>query len=68
MTNQENSGNRGLVTRKAISTSIDNELYKRFEKLAQKTRISKSKLLDESVELLLKKYAKKGVPEETESE
>ncbi|EJS63430.1 TPA: ribbon-helix-helix domain-containing protein [Bacillus nitratireducens] len=48
--------NRGLKNRKTISNAIDKDLHERFEKLAQETRIPKSKLLDEAIGDLLKKY------------
>lgn len=50
--------NRGLKNRKAFSNAIVTELYEAFEKLHKETRIPKSKLLDEAIELLLKKYGK----------
>ena len=47
---------RGLKNRKPISNAIDTKLHKSFDNLSIKTKIPKSKLLDEAVELLLKKY------------
>lgn len=48
--------NRGLVNRTAISNSLRNDIAEKFGELHEKTRVPKSKLLDEAVELLLKKY------------
>jgi hypothetical protein len=50
------SGNRGLKNRTAFSNAIDKQLYDAFEALHQETRIPKSKLLDEAIELLLKAH------------
>ncbi len=50
--------NRGLKNRVAFSNAIDKALYEKFELLAQETRIPKSRLLDEAIQLLLKKYNK----------
>lgn len=48
-----------LVNRTRITTSVKNELIEEFDKLAKKTRIPKSRLFDEAIEDLLKKYAEK---------
>lgn len=48
-----------LVNRTRITTSIKNELITEFDELAKKTRIPKSRLFDEAIEDLLKKYEKK---------
>ena len=48
-----------LVNRTRISTSIDNEILKAFDKLAVETRLNKSKLYDEALTDLLIKYEKK---------
>ena len=48
--------NRGLKNRKAFSNAIETELYEAFEKLHRETRIPKSKLLDEAIQLLIEKY------------
>jgi predicted transcriptional regulator len=53
------SNPRGLTNRKAFSNAIDKELFKQFDELAKQTRIPKSKLLDEAIELLLERYEKK---------
>ena len=50
------SGNRNLKNRVAFSNAIDKELHVAFEQLHKETRIPKSKLLDEAVQLLLGKY------------
>ena len=48
-----------LVNRTRFTSSLKNELMKDFYILAQKTRIPKSRLLDEAIEDLLKKYEKR---------
>ena len=48
-----------LVNRTRFTSSLKNELMKEFDKLTEKTRIPKSRLLDEAVEDLLKKYEKR---------
>lgn len=48
-----------LVNRTRITSSLKNELVKDFDLLAKKTRIPKSRLLDEAIEDLLKKYEKR---------
>ncbi|MCI8912502.1 MAG: ribbon-helix-helix domain-containing protein [Lawsonibacter sp.] len=45
-----------LVNRTRFTSSLKNELAKELDLLAQKTRIPKSRLLDEAVEDLLRKY------------
>ena len=47
------SSNRGLKNRTAISTAIDNELYKKLKEYSEKTSIPISKLLDKSISLFL---------------
>jgi len=42
--------------RKRFGTSLDPELIKTLDKLSDKTRIPKSKLIDEALEGLFKKY------------
>ena len=48
------------VHRKRFVSSLKNELVLRFDQLSNDTRINKSRLLDEAIEDLLKKYEKKG--------
>lgn len=48
-----------LVNRTRFTSSLKNELAKELDLLAQKTRIPKSRLLDEAVEDLLKKHEKR---------
>ena len=48
-----------LVNRTRFTSSLKNELMRDFNDLAAKTRINKSRLLDEAVEDLLKKYEKR---------
>lgn len=47
-----------LKYRKRFTSSLKNELVAEFDKLAQATRIPKSRLLDEAIEDLLRKYKK----------
>ena len=44
-----------MVNRKKLITSLANELVEPFDKLSKKTRVPKSRLIDEAVEDLLKK-------------
>ena len=50
-----------LKYRTRFTSSLKNELVPCFDELARKTRIPKSRLLDEAIEDLLKKYEQKGV-------
>lgn len=52
------SNKRGLKTRKELSNAIDIKLWDALHKLAEETKIPKSKLLDKAVTLLLKDYNK----------
>lgn len=57
--------NRGLKTRTPLSNNIDIELDRAFSELNKKTRIPKSKLLDEAIMLLLAFHQlneKTGIP------
>ena len=45
--------NRGLKNRTAISTAVDNELYKKLKEHSEKTSIPISKLIDKAIALLL---------------
>ncbi|PEL13026.1 ribbon-helix-helix domain-containing protein [Bacillus sp. AFS017336] len=54
------NNNRGLKNRKTISSTLDINIYEKFEKLSNETRIPKSKLLDEAIEDLIKKHTKKN--------
>ena len=45
-----------LVNRKRFTSSLKNELASHFDKLAEKSRIPKTRLLDEAIEYLLKKH------------
>lgn len=51
--------NLGLKTRIRFSTSLDKDLAKRLEDLSIATRIPKSKLVDEAIEMLLDKHENK---------
>lgn len=46
-----------LKYRTRFTSSLKNELIPQFDELAQKTRIPKSRLLDEAIEDLLRKYS-----------
>ena len=46
-----------LVNRTRFTSSLKNELLEQFDQLARETRIPKSRLFDEAIEDLLKKYA-----------
>jgi len=47
-----------LKNRERYTNSIDSKLLGRLKKLSLETKISQSKLLDEAIELVLKKYVK----------
>lgn len=49
-----------MVNRVRFTSSLDKKLMPRLDQLAKETRIPKSRLLDEAVEDLLKKYEKRG--------
>ena len=49
-----------LVNRKKFISSIDKKLVEPYNELSKKTRVPKSRLLDEAIEDLLKKYEKKN--------
>jgi hypothetical protein len=49
---------RGLKTRKPFSNSLRNDLDEKFRKLHETTDVPMSKLLDQAIELLLKKHGK----------
>lgn len=48
------------VNRIRFTSSLDKELAAPFDLLSKKTRIPKSRLLDEAIEDLLKKYEKRN--------
>ena len=50
--------NKDLKNRVRFSTSMDLELSKKLEELSKQTRIPKSKLVDEAIEMLVNKYNK----------
>ena len=54
-------GEAVLVNRKKFVSSLANELVEAFNELSKKTRLTKTKLLDEAIEDLLKKYAAKDL-------
>lgn len=45
-----------LKNRVRIGSAIDKELYKKLKQLSESTRINMSRLLDEALDDLLKKY------------
>ncbi|MEI4615540.1 ribbon-helix-helix domain-containing protein [Bacillus cereus] len=45
-----------LKTRDRFSSTLDKEINEKFQQLTEKTRINKSKLLDEAIRDLVKKY------------
>ena len=47
-----------LKSRERYTNSIDIELLKKFKELSNRTKIPQSRLLDEAIELILKKYSK----------
>ncbi len=48
-----------LVNRTRFTSSMKNELMEQFNQLTVQTRIPKSRLIDEAIEDLLKKYEKR---------
>ena len=54
-------GEAVVVNRKKFVSSLANELVEPFNELSKKTRLTKTKLLDEAIEDLLKKYAAKDL-------
>ena len=50
-----------LVNRTRITSALKNELLERVDQLARETRSPKSRLFDEAIEDLLKKYAAKDL-------
>ena len=48
-----------MVNRVRFTSSLKKELMPRLDKLAETTRIPKSRLFDEAIEDLLKKYEKR---------
>lgn len=56
MLNNKTKRNEDLATRERWGTSVDKDLLKEFKQLQKQTRIPMSRLLDEAIEDLLKKY------------
>ena len=48
--------NKDLKNRVRFSTSLDKDLAKRLDDLSTNTRIPKTKLVDEAIEMLLAKH------------
>ena len=51
-------GNRNLKNRTAISTAIDNEVYKKLKEYSYETSIPISKIIDKALEMYLKTVGK----------
>jgi hypothetical protein len=49
-----------LTTRTPISSTVDKEIWQQFQELSKQTRIPASKLLDEAIGDLIRKYQTKG--------
>ncbi len=49
-----------MVNRVRFTSSMKKELMPQFNRLSEQTRITKSRLIDEAIEDLLKKYENKG--------
>ena len=50
-----------LVNRTRFTSSLKNELLEQFDQLARETSIPKSRLFDEAIEDILKKYSAKDL-------
>lgn len=46
----------GLKNREKYATTVDKKILEKFKKLAENTKIPASKLVDEALEDLIKKY------------
>ena len=55
-----------LKNRTRFTSSLKNELIPLFDELAQKSRIPKTRLLDEAIEDLLKKHGLNAAKNEAE--
>lgn len=51
--------NRGLKNRTAISTAVNNELYRKLNEYSKKTSIPISKLIDKAIEMFLNSLEEK---------
>ena len=51
-----------LTTRTRIGNTVNTELLKEFKQLSKDTKIPMSRLLDEAIEDLLKKYKNRSKP------
>ena len=51
--------NKNLKNRSSFASTLDNDLYRQFDELHKKTHIPKSRLFDEAIKDLLKKYDNK---------
>lgn len=59
-------GTSDLINRIRIGTTLDKKLFENFKLLSNDTRITQSKLMDEAIEDLLKKYGKDAIKEKME--
>lgn len=57
---------KGMITRKPINNSVDKKLYETLDELHKETDVPKSKLLDQGLRLLFKKYGKQVEEDENE--
>ncbi|MCZ2719982.1 ribbon-helix-helix domain-containing protein [Erwinia amylovora] len=57
-----------LKNRRRFTSSLDNRLVPQFDDLAAKTRIPKSRLLDEAISDLLRKHGTSFTGEDDKSE
>jgi len=51
--------NANLKTREQISSTVNIEIWGKFKKLSEKMRVPQSRLLDEAITDLIKKYERK---------
>lgn len=59
---------RGLKKRRPLATNLRIDLWHQLNELTKETKINKSILIDEAIELLLHKYKKKIYREEDYNE
>lgn len=59
MDENKNKKSNQLKNRTAFTSTLDNKLHQKLRELHKETKVPISKLLDEAVELLIKKREKK---------
>jgi len=59
MNENKNKKPKQLKNRTAFTSTLDNKLHQKLRELHEETKVPISKLLDEAVELLIKKREKK---------